>query len=87
MRGRVVDLGARPPSIYMVIRPLYNPFTWLLPCLHGARIVFVVIYVVFQGVVPIYMGEGIDCHVDLFAPHVEHMFTWVYMLRGPSPCK
>ena len=58
-----------------------------MPYLHGASILLLIIYVVFQGVAPIYMGEGTDYHVDLCIPHVEIVFTWVYMVRGLSPCK
>ena len=85
--GRELQAHLGPISvvIYMVVRSLSGSFTWCYPYLHGATFGYIVIYVVFQGVVPIYMGQRSDCHVDPLSLHVDIASTWAYMLGEPIP--
>ena len=66
--------------VYMVFSEGSGRSTSCLTCLHGLRLLFLVIYIVFMEAVSIYMGVRLHCHVNAFAPHVEYAFTWVYML-------
>ncbi len=52
----------------------------VIPYRHGAKVDFQSVYMVFQRAALICVGVEALHHVDLFAPHVNIVFTWVYML-------